>query len=124
MGSPPSRVLVSTAPAKSHPFDFYTGGMPERPLRLSPTQVAAKKAGLELSNIRGERLATVLYQVLPAGEQKPSYLLSSTYHLTVAEQRWISEHGATVTKLGRFPIGGTFMPLQMNMVRKKKSAAE
>ena len=90
------------------------------PLRLYPTEAAAKKAGLALADLRGERLSTVLYALLPAGEKKPTYLLSSTYRLTVAEQRWAAEHQATVTKLGRFHVGGSFMPLQTNMLRAKK----
>ncbi|MGY2897072.1 hypothetical protein [Deinococcus sp. UYEF24] len=93
------------------------------PLRLYLTEAAAKKAGLALSDFREERLATVLYALLPAGERKATYLLSSTYRLTVAEQRWVTEHEATVTKLGRFPAGGSFMPLQTRMVRIKKPTA-
>ena len=92
-------------------------------LRLYPTEAAAKKAGLELSSFRGERLATTLYMLLPEGEKKATYLLSSTYRLTVAEQRWVTEHNAVVTKLGRFPAGGSFMPLQTRMVREKKPGA-
>lgn len=83
--------------------------------------MAAKKAGLKLAEFSGERLSTTLYALLPAGEKKPTYLLSSTYRLTVAEQRWADEHEATVTKLGRFHAGGSFMPLQTNMLRKKKT---
>ncbi|ULH17694.1 hypothetical protein MF271_19995 (plasmid) [Deinococcus sp. KNUC1210] len=94
------------------------------PLRLYPTEAAAKKAGLALSDFRGERLATVLYALLPEGASKPVYLLSSTYRLTVAEQRWVAEHQAQVTKLGRFPVGGSFMPLQTRMVRRKPEAAD
>jgi len=92
------------------------------PLRLYPTEAAAKKAGLKLADFSGERLATTLYALLPAGEKKPTYLLSSTYRLTVAEKRWAEEHQATVTKLGRFPAGSNYMPLQTNMLRKKKTA--
>ena len=94
--------------------------MPEQVLRLYPTEAAAKKAGLKLADFSGERLATVLYALLPAGEKKPTYLLSSTYRLTVAEKRWVEEHQATVTKLGRFHAGGNYMPLQTNMLRNKK----
>ena len=94
--------------------------MPEQVLRLYPTEAAAKKAGLQLASFDGPRLATVLYAVLPAGEKKPTYLLSSTYRLTVAEQRWADDRQATVTKLGRFAAGGGFMPLQTNMLRNKK----
>ena len=90
------------------------------PLRLYPTEMAAKKAGLKLAEFSGERLSTTLYALLPVGEKKPTYLLSSAYRLTVAEQRWAAEHEATVTKLGRFHAGGSFMPLQTNMLRKKK----
>ena len=89
------------------------------PLRLYPTEAVAKKAGLKLADFSGDRLATTLYALLPAGEKKPMYLLSSTYRLTVAEQRWADEQQATVTKLGRFHAGGSFMPLQTNMLRKK-----
>ena len=90
------------------------------PLRLYPTETAAKKAGLKLADFSGDRLGTILYALLPAGEKKPIYLLSSTYRLTVAEQRWAVEHQASVTKLGRFHVGGNFMPLQTNMLRVKK----
>ena len=89
------------------------------PLRLYPTEVAAKKAGLALADLRGERLSTVLYALLPAGEKKPTYMLSSAYRLTVAERRWIEEHQATVTKLGSFHPGRSFAPLQTNMVRRQ-----
>ena len=91
------------------------------PLRLYPTEAAARKAGLTLASLDGERLATVLYALHPAGEKKPTYLLSSTYRLTVAEQRWVSEYGATLTKLGRFLLGGSFLPLQTNMARQPRS---
>ena len=102
----------------------HTEGMPVPvpPLRLYPTEAAAKKAGLKLAEFSGDRQATVLYALLPAGEKNPIYLLSSTYRLTVAEQRWVAEHQATVTKLGRFHAGGNFMPLQTNMLRTKKPA--
>ena len=93
------------------------------PLRLYPTEAAAKKAGLGLADFRGERLSTVLYALLPAGEKKATYLLSSTYRLTVAEKRWVEEHQATVTKLGTFHPGRNFAPLQANMVRKQKPTA-
>jgi len=91
-------------------------------LRLYPTEAAARKAGLKLADFSGERLATTLCALLPTGEKKPTYLLSSTYRLTVAEKRWVQEHQAIVTKLGRFPIGGNYMPLQTNILRKKKTA--
>ena len=94
--------------------------MPEQALRLYPTEAAAKKAGLQLASFDGPRLGTILYSLLPAGEKKPTYLLSSTYRLTVAEKRWAEERQATVTKLGRFAAGGSFMPLQTNMLRTKK----
>ena len=71
------------------------------PLRLFPTEAAAKKAGLTLADLRGERLSTVLYALLPEGEKKPTYLLSSSIRLTVAEKRWVEEHRATVSKIGR-----------------------
>ncbi len=90
------------------------------PLRLYPTEAAAKKAGLALADLRGERLSTVLYALLLAGEQKPTYLLSSSTRLTVAERRWVEEHHATVTKLGSFHPGRSYAPLQTNMVRQKK----
>ncbi|WP_407543542.1 hypothetical protein Q0M94_26690 (plasmid) [Deinococcus radiomollis] len=93
-------------------------------LRLFPTEAAAKKAGLALSDFRGERLSTVLYALLPVGEKKPVFLLSSAYRLTVAEKRWVEEHGATVTKLGSFHPGRNFAPLQTNMVRTPKSAEQ
>ena len=90
------------------------------PLRLYPTEALAKKAGLALADFRGERLSTVLYALLSEGEKKPTFLLSSTYRLTVAEKCWVEEHRATVTKLGTFHPGRNFAPLQMNMVRKPK----
>jgi hypothetical protein len=104
------------------PSNLHTEAMPgsNTPLRLYPTEAAAKKAGLKLADFSGDRLGTILYALLPAGEKKPTYLLSSTYRLTVAEQRWVAEHQATVTKLGRFHVGGSFMPLQTNMLRVKK----
>ena len=89
------------------------------PLRLFPTEVAAKKAGLALADLRGERLSTVLYALLPAGEKKPTYLLSSAYRLTVVEKRWVEEYQATVTKLGSFHPGRSFAPLQTSMVRRQ-----
>ena len=96
--------------------------MPSTPpsLRLFSTEAAAKKAGLTLADLRGERLSTVLYALLPEGEKKPTYLLSSSIRLTVAEKRWVEEHRATVTKLGTFHPGRNFAPLQTNMVRKQK----
>ena len=90
------------------------------PLRLYPTEAAARKAGIALADFHGERLSTVLYALLPEGEKKPTYLLSSTYRLTVSEKRWVEEHRATVTKLGTFHPGRNFAPLQTNMVRKQK----
>jgi hypothetical protein len=90
------------------------------PLRLYPTEAAAKTAGLKLADFSGDRLGAALYALLPAGEKKPMDLLSSTYRLSVAEKRWAEEHQATVTKLGRFHVGGSFMPLQTNMLRTKK----
>ena len=75
------------------------------PLRLYPTEAASKKAGLALADYRGERLTTVLYALLPEGEKKPTFLLSSSIRLTVAEKRWVEEHQAMVTKLGTFYPG-------------------
>ena len=79
------------------------------PLRLFTTEALARKAGLPLADIRGERFSTVLYALLPTGETKPVYLLSSAYRLTVAEQRWAEKHHATVRKLGQFRVGGSYM---------------
>ena len=62
----------------------------------------------------------MLYALLPQGEKKPTYLLSSSIRLTVAEKRWVEEHQATITKLGSFHPGRNFAPLQTNMVRKQK----
>ena len=90
------------------------------PLRLYPTEAAAKKAGLALADFRSERLSTVLYALLPKDEKKPTYLLSSSIWLTVAEKRWMEEHHATVIKLGSFHSGRSFSPLQTNMVRRQK----
>ena len=97
-------------------------GMPSTPtpLRLFSTEAAAKKAGLALADFCGERLSTMLYALLPEGEKKPTYLLSSSSRLTVAEKRWAEEHQSTVTKLGSFHPGRNFAPLQTNMVRKQK----
>jgi hypothetical protein len=89
------------------------------PLRLFATEAAAQKAGRALATQDGARLGTQLYALLPAGEKKPTYLLSSTYRLTVAERRWAAEHQAVVTKLGRFAAGGSFLPLQTSMVRRR-----
>ena len=89
-------------------------------LRLYPTEAAAKKAGLALADFQGERLSTVLYALLPEGEKKPTYLLSISSRLTVAEKRWVEEHRAAVTKLGSFHPGRNFAPLQTNMVRRQK----
>ena len=94
------------------------------PLRLYPTEAAAKKAGLALADFRGERVTTVLYALLPEDEKKPTYLLSSSIRLTVGEKRWVEEHRATVTKLGTFYPGRNFAPLQANMVRKWKPAEQ
>ena len=94
------------------------------PLRLYPTEAAAKKAGLALADLRGDRLSTVLYALLPEGEKKATYLLSSSIRLTVAEKRWVEEHRAAVTKLGSFHPGWNFAPLQTNMVRHKKPARQ
>ena len=90
------------------------------PLRLYSTAAAAKKAGLAFADFRGERLSMVLYALLPEGEQKPTFLLSSSIRLTVAEKRWVEEHQATVTKLGSFHPGRNFAPLQTRMVRQQK----
>jgi len=94
------------------------------PLRLFPTEAAAKKAGLVLADFRGERLSVVLYALLPEGEKKSTYLLSSSIRLTVAERRWVEEHQATVTKLGTFYPGRNFAPLQINMLRQRKSTEQ
>ncbi|GGR40134.1 hypothetical protein [Deinococcus ruber] len=88
------------------------------PLRLHPTQAAAHKAGLHLCSLAGGRTVSFLYSLLPAGEKKPIFLLSTTYKLSVAEQRWIMDHDAQATKLGRFSSGG-FHPLQTKMIRTK-----
>jgi len=94
------------------------------PLRLYPTEAAARKAGLALADFRGERLTLVLYALLPKGETKPTYLLSSSIRLTVTEKRWVEERQAAVIKLGTFYPGRNFAPLQINMVRKQKSAEQ
>ena len=94
------------------------------PLRLYPTEAAAKKAGLALADFRGERLTLVLYALLPEGEKKPTYLLSNSIRLTVPKKRWVEEHRATVTKLGTYYPGRNFAPLQTNMVRKQESAEQ
>ncbi len=97
--------------------------MPETSLRLFATETAARKVGQHLSSFEGGRVSSTLYALTPAGEKKPTYLLSTTYRLTRAEQRWIEEHQAGVTKLGRFPAGSSFIPLQTNMVRSRKTAS-
>ncbi len=94
------------------------------PLRLYSTEAAAKKAGLALADFRGELLSNVLYALLPEGDKKPTYLLSSSSRLTVPEKRWVEEHQATVTKLGSFHPGRNFSPLQTNMVRRQKRAEQ
>ena len=94
------------------------------PLRLYPTKAVAKKAGLALADLRGERLSTALYALLPIDEKKPTYLLSTSYRLTVAKQRWVAEHQATVTKLGRFQPGRSFIPLKTSMVRRQQQPVE
>jgi len=91
---------------------------------LYPTESAARKAGLALSDFRGERLTVVLYALLPGDDKKPTYLLSSSVRLTVPEKRWVEAHRATVTKLGTFYPGRSFAPLQTNMVRGQKSVAQ
>jgi hypothetical protein len=90
-------------------------------LRLCPTEAAAKKLGAQLASSEGGRLHVTLYALLPAGQKKPTYLLSTTQRLTVTEQRWASAHQATITKLGRFMSGGAFLPLQVSMRRVKKT---
>ncbi|MGY2897319.1 hypothetical protein [Deinococcus sp. UYEF24] len=67
-------------------------------------------------------VSMVLYALLPEGEKKPTYLLSSAYRLMVAEKRWVEERKATVIKLGTFHPGRNFALLQTNMVRQKRSA--
>ena len=57
------------------------------PLRLYSTEAAARKAGAQLADLGGERLAITLYALLPESGAKPTYLLSSASRLTVAEQR-------------------------------------
>lgn len=110
---------------RTHPA-LHTEEVPSTPLplRLYPTESAAKKAGLALADLRGERLSTALYALLPEGEKKPLYLLSSSIRMTVAEKRWVEEHSAMVTKLGSFHPGRNFAPLQTNMVRKPKLAEQ
>ena len=117
------RVLGPSAHQSPHTERMPRPSTPS-PLRLYPTEAAAKKAGLALADFRGERLSMVLYALLPEGEKKSTYLLSSTYWLTVAEKRWVEDHRATVTKLGTFHTGRSFAPLQTNMVRKQKSAEQ
>ncbi len=96
--------------------------MSETSLRLYATEATAKKAGQHLCSFEGGHVATTLYALRLPGEKRPTYLLSTTYRLAKAEQRWIAEHGATVTKLGRFPAGSSFIPLQLSMVRSRKPA--
>jgi len=91
---------------------------------LYPTEIAARKAGIALADFRGERLTLVMYALLPEGDKKPTYLLSSSMRLTVPEKRWVEEHRATVTKLGTFYPGRNFAPLQTNMVRDKKTVEQ
>lgn len=42
---------------------------------------------MKFAHFSGERLATILYALLPSGKKKPTYLLSSTNQLTVTENR-------------------------------------
>ena len=124
MGS--GRSVKEKLPGHSAHQPLHTERMTSTPslLRLYPTEAAAKKAGLALADLRGERLSTVLYALLPEGEKKPTFLLSSSIRLTVAEKRWVEEHRATVTKLGSYHPGRNFAPLQTNMVRKQKPAEQ
>ena len=48
-----------------------TVGIPSTPapLHLYPTDAAFRKVGLQLCSLGGERLATTLYTLLPAGEK-------------------------------------------------------
>jgi hypothetical protein len=92
-------------------------------LRLFPTESAAKKAGLQLASPEGGRLHVTLYALLPAGQKKPCYLLSTTQRPAVAELRWASDQGASLTKVGRFLSGGSFLPLQTSMRRTRSSEA-
>ena len=78
------------------------------PLRLYPTEAAARKAGLTLADLHGERLSTVLYALLPEAEKKPTYLLSSSIRLTVSEKRWVEEHQATGHQVGQLPSWAEF----------------
>jgi hypothetical protein len=64
-------------------------------LRLYRTESAARKAGLKLAEVSGER-STILWDLLPEGEKKATYPLSGTCRLTVAERRWVDEHHAEV----------------------------
>lgn len=96
---------------------------PTTSLRVYPTEMAAKKAGSQLASLEGEHRGSTLYSVLLAGEKKPVYLLSTTYRLTVAEQRWVAEGGGVVTKLGTFGPGRNYLPLQTNMRRTRTAPA-
>ena len=93
--------------------------MPVTPVRLFPTEVAARKAGQHLDSAEGGRHSAILYALLPRDQKKPLYLVSTTERLSRAEQSWVAEHAATVTKLGRFHLGG-FVALQTRMVRSRQ----
>jgi len=53
------------------------------PLRIYPTEVAAKRAGLHLADLSGERPPATLYALLPEGDKKLICLLSSSYRAEI-----------------------------------------
>lgn len=92
---------------------------PAPELLLYATEAAARKAGTGFCSDLKHHMILQLYQVLPAGEKKPTYLLGRGHQLLKAERDWIAENQAAVTKLGRFQTGISYMPLQRNMVRQR-----
>ena len=73
------------------------------PYGCTPQRLPRRKPDWpSLCDLHGEQRRMVLYAVTVPGRAKPTHLLSASARLTVAEQRWMTEQGASVTRLGRF----------------------